>query len=396
MRIAIFSDNFDPEMSGITDSITTLGIELARRGHFVQYYAPRYSPHDYNIVGRQIKEINFGERISIIRLPSIPYPTPTQQGRLAIPSGLASLKLRKFNPDVIHSQLFFGTGLEGLLDAKILRKPFIGTNHTAIKEFMRYGPIHSEWAITKMLHYVNWYYRQGVITTAPSHSVTDEMKAYGFTGDCRVISNPIDTEIFKPLTGTNTIKEKFSVSERAVIHAGRQAPERSIGVILKAMPLIIKKFPDAELLLAGKGVAQNNLRKQAASLGIADKVKFLGFLDKPTLAEAYNASKIFAITSTADTQSMVMMQAMASGLPVIGVRARALPEYIGEDRGIVIEPHDERALANSIIKLFGNEEKRKALGEGGRKFAMNFSVAPIVDEWEKIYETAVKTYSLKK
>ena len=82
------------------------------------------------------------------------------------------------------------------------------------------------------------------------------------------------------------------------------------------------------------------------------------------------------------------MQAMAAGLPVIGVKARALPEYINNKNGILVEPDDSEALAKKIIFLFKNPRKRKILGDGARKFAFNFSSESIAKAWEKIYERA--------
>ena len=118
----------------------------------------------------------------------------------------------------------------------------------------------------------------------------------------------------------------------------------------------------------------------------------MGFLDKPTLADAYNASKIFAITSTSDTQSLVMMQAMACALPIIGVRARALPEYINQDNGILIEPGDYETLAKKIIFLLKNNVARRKLGKGARIFAEKFSAPVIAKEWENIYEKAIVAF----
>ncbi len=132
----------------------------------------------------------------------------------------------------------------------------------------------------------------------------------------------------------------------------------------------------------------SDLRKLAADLHVADAVKFLGFVEQARLVEAYNAAKVFAITSTADTQSLVMMQAMACGVPVVGVRARALPEYINDTNGFLVEPGDFKALADRIVELFKSESLRKKLGAGGRASALQYSPAAIADRWEKIYAEA--------
>jgi len=393
MKIAIFSDNFYPEISGISDSIISLAKELAGRGHEIRFYVPRYPARCHAKIGVECKEINLGKNISVERLFSVPYPSGTGQGRAVIPNPFAALSVRKFNPDVIHTQLFFGAGLFALWSARVLKKPLVGTNHTAVTEFVKYSPIENKWVADRMLHYVNWYYSKCILITAPSRSVVDEMKFYGFCKESHVISNPVDIQTFSPLRNKNWLRKKFGFGDYTIIHAGRLSPERKIDVIIKAIPLIKKEFPEVELAIAGNGTARQDLESLAAKLGVKYSVKFMGFIEKPVLAEAYNAAEIFAITSTSDTQSMVMMQAMASGLPIIGVKARALPEYINKNNGILIEPDDPEALAKKIIFLLKNPEKRKNLGEGARKFAMNFGSESIAKAWEKIYEKAIRDYN---
>jgi glycosyltransferase involved in cell wall biosynthesis len=390
MRIAIYSDNFYPELSGISDSLIALAQELSSRGHFIHFFVPRYSKEDHTLSNVEHGELDLGPNVVITRFSSIYFGAGSGQGRLVIPCGRLSA-IRTFKPDVIHTQTFFGVGLEALIASKLLHIPLVGTNHTATKEFLRYNPLESEWSDNLVLRYVNWYYAQCVTVTAPSRSVFAEMDCSAFKKPGIAISNPIDTKTFHPLKNQDKLRKKFGVGEWTVMHAGRLAVERSIDVIIRALPLVKKKFPEAELMITGRGVAEKDLRALAAKLGVADSVKFLGFIEKNTLVEAYNAGKVFAITSTADTQSLVMMQAMACGIPVVGVRARALPEYINDTNGFVVEPGDFTALADRIIKLFKNEPLREKLGAGGRASALHYSPAAIADRWEKIYAEAAST-----
>lgn len=393
MRIAIFSDNFYPEISGISDSIISLAKELDKLGHTVRFYVPRYSAENYKKLGLTQQEIALGKNISIVRLSSVPYKTGTGQGRAVVPNPFIYFNVKKFNPDVIHTQLFFGAGLDAVWCAKLLKKPLIGTNHTAVKEFMKYSPFKSKWAADKTIRYVNWYYGNCDFITAPSRSVTDEMKLYGLKKESLIISNPIDVQTFAPLKNKKELKKKFGFGNYTVIHAGRISPERKIDVMVEALSFVKKEFPKVELVIAGNGTGQEELELLAEKLGVAASLKFLGFLSKPGLCEAYNAAEIFAITSTSDTQSMVMMQAMAVGLPVVGVNARALPEYINKNNGFVVEPDNPEALAKKIVFLLKTPATRKKLGSGARKFAANFGSEKIAESWEKIYENAIKGYN---
>jgi glycosyltransferase involved in cell wall biosynthesis len=389
MRIAIYSDNFYPELSGISDSLIALARELAGRGHFIHFFVPRYSNKDHTLSNLERGEIDLGPNVAITRFSSLYFGAGSGQGRLVIPLARLSA-LRAFNPDVIHTQTFFGVGMEALIASRMLNIPLVGTNHTAIKEFLRYNPLESQWSDNLVVRYVNWYYSKCVTVTAPSKSVFAEMDCSHFTKPGIAISNPIDTVTFHPLENTDELRKKFGVGDWPIMHAGRLAVERSIDVIIKALPLVKKEFPEAELIISGRGVAEQQLKSLATELGVTDSIKFLGYVEQQTLVEAYNAGKVFAITSTADTQSLVMMQAMACGVPVIGVRARALPEYINDTNGFLIEPGDHEALATRIIELFKNEDLRKKLGAGGRASALQYSPAAIADRWEKIYSEAAE------
>jgi glycosyltransferase involved in cell wall biosynthesis len=397
MRIAIFSDNFYPELSGISDSVISLAKNLAARGHVVNFYVPHYAPGDYAAANVPAREIALGPNVRVTRFASFPYgSTGTGHARLVIPIGIRAAVVARFHPDVVHTQQFFGVGLEGLFAARVLKKPLVGTNHTATKEFLRYSPVRSALLDKIMLGYVNWYYERCIVVTAPSQSVFDEMVAFGFNAThAQVMPNPIDTKTFRPLADVDraAAKKKFGFNNTTIIHAGRLSDERKPEVVLEALAIIKKTVPTAMLAFAGKGTSEKKLRARAAALRIEDAVKFLGFLDQPTLNEAYNASEVFAIASTSDTQSLVMMQAMASGLPIVGVRARGLPEYINDRNGFLVEPDNARAMAEKTIPLLADPAVAKKLGASARTYAEQFSGAAIAERWEKIYEKAIKDYN---
>jgi glycosyltransferase involved in cell wall biosynthesis len=120
-------------------------------------------------------------------------------------------------------------------------------------------------------------------------------------------------------------------------------------------------------------------------------VKFLGFIpDIRRVAEVYNASDLFAIPSTAETQSIAAMQGMACGLPVVGVRSWGLKEYITEATGILVDPGDGDALTRALAYLLHHPEVRLRLGSGGREFVTAFSGPAIALEWEETYRQVVE------
>ncbi len=396
MKIGIFSDNFYPELSGISDSIISLSKELVKLDHEINFYAPRYSKENYEIAHRPYEELKLSEHINIIRLPSIPFPAPTKQGRVAFFNSEIISKIKNWDPDIIHSQLFFGAGLLALKASRVLKKPFVGTNHTAITSF---SPLNINWIINLLLKYAVWYYNKCDFVTAPSQSVFDEMQKLVFKPPHSVISNPIETASFSPLTSEDErreLKKQFGFNGPTLVFAGRLAPEKNIDIIIKAVAEINKSLPAVELALAGHGSQENSLRALVKEVGVEKNVKFLGLLEKSKLADLYRASEIFVITSTSETQNMTMMQAMATTLPVIGVNARALPEYLNQGNGFIIQPGDFKALAEKAILLFNNAQLRQEMGQKGLDFVQTFTPPKIALAWQEIYKNAIQGYNRSK
>lgn len=392
MKIAVFSDNFYPELSGISDSLVEQARELSRLGHSITFCVPSYSPKDYAVVQETVGEQALGKTVSVHRLLALPYPTPTKQGRMAIPSLLHWLSLRQDKPDLIHTHLFFGAGFEALAASFFLRRPLIGTSHTPLTEFLSYGPFRFSFFKKFALHFVAWYYNRCDYVTAPSQGILDEMKRYGFRQPCRVISNPIDLDHFFPTTPEERIglKNQFHLSSFTILYTGRLAAEKHIDNILHAVALLKETIPELTFALTGHGDALDSLRTLASKLGISDRVRFFGTVSSADHASIYRASDIFAIMSTAETQSLSMMKAMASGIPVIGARARGLAEYIVDNKnGLLVTPGDSKTLAEKILYLYKHPDERHRLGQGGITTVAQFSRATIAKEWETLYQDIV-------
>ncbi len=388
MRIAMFSDNFYPEISGISDSIIDTAKGLAARGHRINFYVPAHSKKNFLISNFEPKELDLGPNIEIFRIPSLPYPTPSKAGRLALPFLFTIRHIKKFKPDFIHVHHNFGAGIEALLVSKILHIPLIGTNHTPMSEFMKYGPIKSKWAERAMLKYVSWFYNKCIWVSSPCQAIITEMKQYGFNKESGTMSNPIDVSNFFPVDASvrAELKKKYKLSSRTVLYSGRLAEEKKVDDVIRAMSIVKKKYPEATMAVTGLGSGEEELKKLTKELGLEKDIAFFGYVEAIALPEFYQASEIFAVMSTAETQCISMMKAMSSGIPIIGANSWGLPEYISAECGYVVEPGDYKALAEKIIHLFDHPEEMKRLGHGGIEHVKNFSKENIVKKWEDIYQ----------
>ena len=394
MKIAIFSDNFYPELSGISDSILLLAKELAKLNHQVNFYVPRYSAKNYRVINLLKSELNLGPNIKVSRLFSLPAPFVGKQARMVLPLFFRPL-FNGFKPDIIHTQLFFGAGFEALFRSKINRVPIVGTNHTAISEFVNRVRINSKFIEQTSLDYASWYYNRCDFVTAPSRSVFKEMLAFGFKKPRQVISNPVDLDVFQTVGDKAAFKRKFKLSDKTIVYAGRLAPEKNIEVVIKAAAIAKKRISGLNLAIAGSGQAENELKRLAKELGLENEVKFFGTISQADLAKLYKAAEVFAIASTSETQSLVLMQALACGLPAVAVNSRALPEYVNEKNGFVVRAGDEEAMAEKFILLLENGGEREKLSRGATESVQQFSAPNIAKEWEKLYRQVINDYHKK-
>jgi glycosyltransferase involved in cell wall biosynthesis len=389
MKIAYFSDNFYPEISGMTDAILLLGKELINRGHDILYVAPKYPKSAFERGNFGYRELDQGPHAQAFRIPSIPFrSSPTGQSAIAFPFGWSLPTLKRFKPDIIHVHSPFGAGLEGLYAAKLLGFPMVGTNHTPIAEFMKYTPIHTGFSTYVAEKWYVTFYNRCRFVSAPSQVILDDMAKQGLVRSRRAISNPLNVTDFNPVDEAkkNELKKKHGVGFPTLIYTGRLAEEKKIDLTIEAVARLAVDIPDIRLIITGYGKAEQKLRALVASKGIDKNVLFTGFVPTATLVELYQAADIFVIMSTAETQCLSLMQAMATGLPSIVARSWALPEYVRDNRGLVVDAGDVAGLSAAIRKLIDVPGLRAEMGVRARDFVRTLASPIIAEQWDKIYE----------
>lgn len=393
MRIAFFSDNFYPEVSGISDSIIALGAELTKRGHEVCYDVPYYAPRDYTPLQGKTAAHDVRDDLPIKRLPSLFFPgSPTGHGRIVVPFGASLGFIRRFKPDILHTQSPYGAGLEALLVSRILHIPLVGTNHTPIEAFVQYAPFGKFFLKRAAPAYDAWYYNRCRFVTAPYQGLLDLMRTRGFKRPGKGLPNPILINDFTlpSQQERDDIRRTLHLQGPVMLYAGRLAPEKQVDVAIKALVQLIEKFPTLTLIITGHGSAEADLKILAERLGVAKHVRFLGFLSKVELARAYKTADVFIMMSVAETHSIALMQAFASGVPAVSARAGALPEFTPPQCGFVVEPGDDRALAEKVATLLGDQALAQRMGEAGVAFVQQFAPSAIAAKWEQIYEEALR------
>ncbi len=404
MKIAFFSDNFFPELSGITDTILTTTKELKSRGHEVIYCAPHYAPQDWQLASRQYPQKPEDDTVNgsrIVRIPAMRAPlSPTGQSRMAYPWGVVPQEILDFKPDIIHVHSPYGAGLMAARAARLLRVPLVGTNHTAIEDFFPLGTQEA------MRMWDAHYYNNCDFMSAPYARLIERMREMGFKKPGHAVSNPADLQEFRPPTAKERVehREAFGVGNPVIVYAGRLGVEKRVDVMVRALPFLVQEFPTVTLLMTGHGAARPALERLVQQLGMGAHARFAGYLSRKALPHAYQAADMFGMTSTSDSQSLALMQAYATGLPAVLARSRGLPDYAPAECSYLIEPGNAQEFAQKAALLLRDNALREQMGLAAVEYVKRFAPDLIAAQWEHIYsdtlaaprQNALRTEVVKK
>lgn len=379
MRIAICTDMYLPQLSGISDSIEILAHQLRKNGHTVRIYAP-------NLMGAVPEE-------GTVRLPSFEIPGSGGGLALVFPFGVVR-DMRAFKPDVIHTHTFSTIGFCALYASWRLKVPLVGTDHTFPTDYLYYVGLNIAPFRFLIRTFASWYYNRAAFVTAPSESMLSELVRYGMYAPHQVVSNHIPSNLFKPLQSREALKTKYGVDSNAVLIFGRIAKEKNLEYALDIFERTVNKT-DAKLVFVGGGPYQRELEALVAKKAYAKRVQFLGVLRGEALVEAINACEVFLITSKSETQSMTTLQAMACTVPVVAIAAGGLPEYVHDGQnGYCIKEEEKELFVERVVSLLEDSTQRELMGQKGRESIAKYSPEVITKEFEKIYAEVTKDATL--
>jgi len=377
MNIAYFSDTFYPRIDGVVITLLNFIQLLAEKGHKIKLYVPNY---------KNIKEREFHENISIERYTSfklIGYP----DFRVVIPVLLKIKRsIRIFKPDIIHFHTPGPLGLIGINCAEQYKIPLIGTYHTYLTDFLvcispnkkidESDKIDLPKKIVWKLS--NYYHNKCDLVTAPSESMRKELKKNGLKAKVVFLSNGLALDAFSS-------KEKYNKKAK-LLHVGRLSFEKNVDVIIKSVAILKKEFPDIRLDIVGDGPALKSLKLMIQKLELEKNIRFLGRKEHIKLNKIYKEHDIFITASTVETQGVVILEAMASGLPIIGVKKLAIPDLVKNNvNGYVTKPFDEQEMSEKIRILYKDSKLREDFGKNSAELVKGHDVKKVIEKLEKIY-----------
>ena len=175
-----------------------------------------------------------------------------------------------------------------------------------------------------------------------------------------------------------------------MLYVGRVDPEKSIGHVIEAFSRVAPKVSEAELVVVGDGIDLERLKELAEDLKLGERAKFLGKVLPPDLIEIYQDGMVFATASETETQGIVLIEAAATGLPLIAVDAGAVGELCqNKVNGILCRPGDVSGMARAMKKILTEPELREKYSKESIKIAAEHDLKRTVARFEEIYSEAI-------
>ena len=364
MNIVLVSNTYAPHVGGVARSVEAFREEFLRAGHEVLVVAPAFA-------GQPEREEG------VVRIPALQnFNASDFSVALPLPSGLTAV-LEEFSPDVIHSQHPFLLGMTAFRAARMLQRPIVFTHHTLYEEYTHYVPVDSPALKRFVIELASCYANLVDHVIAPSESIRSLLQDRGVETPLEVIPTGVYVERFADGDGS-AVRREHSIPPDAFVvgHMGRLAFEKNVGFLADCVIDFLQESGDRYFLLVGSGDAQDMIVRRFRDAGLESRLKRCGVLAGPALADAMNAMNLFAFTSKSETQGMVLTEAMASGLPVVGLDASGVREVVQDEyNGRLVQTENCQAFTDALRWVCGRDaEGYASLMRGARETADAFSM----------------------
>ena len=386
MNILFISDVFFPRVNGVSTSINTFATELRALGHQVTLIAPSYSDEDKH-------------EEWIVRVPSHKiYFDP--EDRLMNFGKLKALLpwIRDRHFDVIHIHTPFTAHYVGIHFGKKLDIPVVETYHTFFEDYLHhYLPFIPQFISRKLARTISRRQCNAVDgIVSPSKPMLDVLKQYGIKTPAEVVATGLDDSSFAHVDGEHfRMSHDIPLAQPMLLFVGRVAHEKNIGFLLEMHVELIKKHPDALLVITGEGPAEESIKHSIDKLGISNKVRMIGYLDRShELIACYKAADIFVFASKSETQGLVLLEAMAQGTAVVAIAELGTKSILIEGEGVLIAKDDINDFADKVSVLLSDAPKRQMIGEKGRQYAQEkWGAGVLAKKVAKFYKSTINQKS---
>jgi glycosyltransferase involved in cell wall biosynthesis len=390
MRVALVCQSYPPMVSGISVAVRHLAEGLAGHGHAVLVLTASDR-------GEAYAEERAG--VHLVRLASIPTPARRGQRWSWWSRDEVERHLDEFRPDVIHLHDPFLGGIVMPSFARDRGLPLIVTAHALPMYAASQAPDLP--GLRAVVEAALWAFASDLIShsqavVAPSHFTAQHVDAHGGPGAV-VISNGVDLGLFRP--GPASPEERQRLADRfkldpsrpIILHVGRVDREKNVDDVVRAAAVAMASV-EAQLVVIGDGNRRKDVEGLARELGIARSSRFIGFVDQDgDLPDLYRAGTVFAIASELESEGLVVLEAAASGLPIVAVRATSMPELVEQSGcGYLVPPGDIHAMADRLVAVLRDPAAREVFGRAGIEMARRHSLECTVELHEDLYRSLLE------
>lgn len=372
MNIAMFSDTYAPQINGVATSIRVYKKKLMERGHKVVVVAPS-APED--------------ERdVFVVR--SIPFPFESQH-RISIASTKNILEfMRKNNVQIIHSHSPFFIGFKALRVQEEMGLPHVHTYHTLLPEYRHYIPKPFTPPRKLVEHFSAWFCNMTNVVIAPTEDIKRELESYGVKRPIEVLPTGIEVEKFE-VEAPEELKRKWNPErKKVVLYAGRIAKEKNLDFLLRVFERL--NAPDIAFIMIGDGPEREEVEEFAKEKGL--DLRVTGFVPHDEIPLYYKLGDVFVFASKTETQGLVLLEALASGLPVVALKWKGVKDVLKNcEAAVLIEEENEKLFVEKIKRILENDRLREEFSTKGKEFVRKeWSVDRFVQKLEEIYVRAAE------
>jgi glycosyltransferase involved in cell wall biosynthesis/membrane protein DedA with SNARE-associated domain len=391
LRILVANDTYPPQLNGAAVATQRMVYGLAGRGHSVVVVVPNTGFADEV----QREQVNgSGAEATVFRVRSIPVRPLHPQFRVTSWVGIqAKLEVivQDFQPDIIHIQNHFILGKTCLKLARKHGIAIIGTNHFMPDNLFEFIPGPLQQTISNIM----WNdflktYNQLDFVTSPSLAAQKMIVDVGLTAQTRVISNGIDLEKYQKVTPPDEIYPKYHIhrDRPTFLCVGRLEKDKNVPLIIKATASVAAKT-GLQTVIVGKGKDEAEFKDLARKLNLDSTVIFTGAIPDEDVRLLYNVADVYVGAGSAELQGIAVMEAMATGLPILAANAVALPELVRDGDNGFLFSLDEDDLADKMLKILSQKDRWQSMGEKSLGYIQAHDMQATLSQFEALYYEAI-------
>lgn len=382
LRVAMFTNNYLPFIGGVPISIARLKRGLEQLGDKLLVVAPRYKDQP------EVEE-------HVLRVPSLLAMGEKREFRLAnIFLGRIRKRVRAFHPDIIHLHHPFWLGSLGLFIARRLKVPAIYTYHTRLEHYAHFVPLPGLIFRNLISHALIKRFANkcdGVIV--PTYSTEEYLRMIGVKTPTFVQPTGIEYKRFQSVSDSEVSKLRKTLKlneEKVFISVSRLSNEKNIDFMIEAMAALRMETNEPfHFLMIGEGHQKERLQNKIHELDLAAHITLVGAVPPEDMAVWYRLGDAFLFASKSETQGMVILEAMAAGLPVVAVRSSGIDDVVRQGFNGFKTPERQDQWCIQVKRLLEDDDLRATLSKQALAFAQDFSVEQFASDVREIYATTL-------